>query len=142
MAGYLDRAAAASGGIVLLLGRLAMAAIFVPSGFGKLTHLDGFAHLLAIKGVPMPGLLAVVGACVELFGSLCVVLGLKTRYAALAMAVFTAIAAVISHDFWTLQDAARATQYIQFMKNLAIIGGFLLLFAVGPGPYSIDRRGR
>ena len=44
MGGYLDRVAAAYGAVILLLGRLALAAIFVPSGFGKLTRLDAFAH--------------------------------------------------------------------------------------------------
>jgi len=111
----------------------------VPSGFSKLTHLGTFAGSLAGHGVPAPSLLAVVGACVELFGSLCIVLGLKTRYVAPLMAVFTAIAAVISHHFWLLEGPARAMQYVHFMKNMAIIGGYLVLFAAGPGPYSIDR---
>ena len=142
MGGYLDRAAAAYGAVILLLGRLALAAIFVPSGFGKLNRLDAFAQSLAARGMPVPGLLAVIGACVEFFGAVCVVLGFKTRYAALVMAVFTAIAALIAHQFWQLEGAARAAQHIQFMKNLAIIGGFLYVFVAGPGPFSLDRRGR
>ena len=142
MGGYLDRVAAAYGGVILLLGRLALAAIFVPSGFGKLTRLDAFAQSLAARGVAASGLLAVIGACVEFFGALCIILGLKTRYAALVMAVFTAIAALIAHQFWQLEGPARTAQHIQFMKNLAIIGGFLYLFAAGPGPFSLDRRGR
>ncbi len=142
MAGHLDRLAAASGSLVMLLGRLALAAIFVPSGFGKLTHLDAFAHSLAAQGVPMPGLLAVIGACVEFFGSLAIVLGLKTRYAALIMAVFTGFAALIGHRFWQLTGPAHQDQYYHFMKNIAIIGGYLCLFAAGPGAYAIDRRGR
>jgi putative oxidoreductase len=142
MGGYLDRVAAAYGGVILLLGRLALAAIFVPDGFSGLTRLDAFAQYLAARGVPVPGLMAVIAACVEFFGALCVVLGLKTRYAALAMAVFTGIAALISHQFWHLEGTARTTEYFQFMKNLAIIGGFLYLFTAGPGPFSLDRRGR
>ncbi len=142
MGGYLDCIAATYGGVILLLGRLALAATFVPSGYGKLMRLDAFAQSLAARGMPAPGLLAIIGACVEFFGGLCVLLGLKTRYAALAMAVFTALASLIAHRFWHLDGAARTTQYIQFMKNLAIIGGFLTLFAAGPGPISLDRRGR
>jgi putative oxidoreductase len=133
--GNLDRLAVGAGSAAMLLGR-------VPSGFGKLAHLDAFAHTLAGRGVPMPGLMAVIGACVEFFGSLAVVLGLKTRYAALVMAVFTAFAALIAHRFWQLDGPAHDAQYIQFMKNVAIIGGFLCLFAAGPGAYAIDRRGR
>jgi putative oxidoreductase len=142
MGGYLDRIAMAYGSAAMLLGRLALAAIFVPSGFGKLTHLDAFAQSLAARGVPMPGLMAVVGACVEFFGSLAIVFGLKTRYAALLMAVFTASAALIAHRFWQFEGPARAAQHIQFMKNIAIIGGYLCLLAAGPGSYSLDRRGR
>jgi putative oxidoreductase len=125
--------------IVLLLGRLLIAAIFVPSGFDKLTYIAGFAHVLANRGVPAPHTLAIIGACVELFGSLAIVFGVMTRYMALLMAAFTAVAALISHRFWHLSGAAEAVQYIQFMKNMAIIGGFLFLFAAGPGRYSIDR---
>jgi len=138
----MDRLANASNGVVLLLGRLAMAAIFVPSGFNKLTHLDTFAASLAGRVPAAPYLFAVLGAATEFFGSICVVLGFKTRYVALLMAVFTAIAALLSHHYWDMEEAARTAQYIQFMKNVAIIGGFLILFAAGPGPYSLDRRGR
>ena len=142
MAGYLDRIAAASGSLFLLLGRMALAAIFVPDGFRNLTHIDTFAHSLAAHGVPMPGLMAVIAACVEFFGSVAVVFGFKTRTATLLMAVFTACAAVIEHRFWQIEGAAHVDQYYHFMKNVAIIGGYLCLFAAGPGALAIDRRGR
>jgi putative oxidoreductase len=116
-----------------------MAAIFLPSGFGKLTHLAGFEHMLAAKGLPAPGLLAVIGAASEFSGSVLIALGLFTRWAALLMAVFTVIAALISHDFWIAAEAARRLQYLQFMKNMAIVGGFLILLVGGPGRVSIDR---
>jgi uncharacterized membrane protein YphA (DoxX/SURF4 family) len=61
MGGYLDRIAASHGSVLVLVGRLALVAIFVPSGFGKLTHLDAFAQTLATRGVPAPGLMAVIG---------------------------------------------------------------------------------
>jgi putative oxidoreductase len=123
----------------LLLGRLLIAAIFVPDGFGKLTHIDNFAHVLAYHGVPAPHAMAVVGACVEFFGALAIVFGFLTRYAALLMAAFTVVMAVISHRFWHLSGAAAAAQYVQFMQNMAITGGLLLLFVTGPGRYSLGR---
>ncbi|HZU88366.1 MAG TPA: DoxX family protein [Stellaceae bacterium] len=126
--------------LALLLGRLLIAAIFVPSGFGKLTHIDAFAHVLATRGVPAPHTLAIVGACVEFFGSLCVLFGLLTRYAALLMAAFTLVAALIAHRFWAASGAAEAAQYTQFMKNMAIVGGFLFLCVAGPGRYSVHSR--
>jgi putative oxidoreductase len=142
MGGFLDRLAAKGGSLFMLLGRLALAAIFVPSGFQKLAHIDSFAHNLAARGVPMSGLMAVVGACVEFFGSLAVAFGFRTRSAALLMAVFTLVAGLISHRFWQVEGPAHETQYIQFMKNIAILGGFLCLFAAGPGAIAIGRRGR
>jgi putative oxidoreductase len=138
----LDRLAAAAGGLFILIGRLALAAIFVPSGFGKLAHIDAFAHTLAARGIPMPGLLAVVGACVEFFGSIAIVLGFRTRFAALLMTAFTIVAALIAHRFWEVEGATHEVQYIQFMKNIAIAGGWLCLFVTGPGLFAIDRRGR
>ena len=143
MSDVLDRAAAASGDLWLLLGRLALAAIFIPSGFGKLTHLGGFEQYLVGHGLPAFFPLAVVGACVEFFGSIAVALGLFTRYAALLMLLFGLAAAFIGHSYWNLADAAQmAAQRTQFLKDLAIAGGFLVLFVAGPGRISVDRRGR
>lgn len=134
-----ERSEQALTNLTLLLGRLLIAAIFVPSGFGKLTHIGGFTHVLASRGVPAPHTLAILGACVEFFGSLAVASGLMARYAALLMAAFTLVAALISHRFWIASGAAEAAQYTQFMKNMAIVGGFLFLFVAGPGRYSISR---
>jgi len=139
MAMALDRIAERGEGAVLLVGRLAMAALFIPSGFGKLTALAGFAQSLAAKGLPAAMAFAVLAASVELFGGLAVALGFKTRYAALLMIAFVAVATLLSHRFWELHDAARLVQQVQFMKNLAIAGGFLLLFERGAGPLSLDR---
>jgi putative oxidoreductase len=138
-------AAGAAGDVVWLLARCFIGGIFVYSGFGKLTGLEGFAASLAKGGVPMPEVMAVVGAAVEFFGGLAVVFGIQARYAALLMALFTISATLISHRFWELQDPAMfKTQSVQFMKNLAILGAFLLLFVQGGGRLSVDglwRRG-
>src|SRR5262249_24085557 len=75
-------AAGSAGDVVLLLARCFVGGIFVYSGFGKLTGLEGFAASLAKNGVPMPEIMAVIGAAVEFFGGLAIVLGIKSRYAA------------------------------------------------------------
>jgi putative oxidoreductase len=125
--------------LALLFGRLAIAALFVASGFTKLLDLAGFAQSLAAKGVVQPMLLAGIAAAVEFLGGLAIALGFKTRYAALLLIAFTVVASLLSHRFWELEDAARQLQYINFLKNLAIIGGFLVLYARGAGPLSLDR---
>ncbi len=139
MSDVMDRASEATHDSVLLLSRIAMAAIFLPSAFQKLTHLSGFAGYLMQHGVPAVEVLAPIGACVEFFGALLILTGTRLRWAALLMALFTLTAALISHRFWELTDAAaRANQHIHFMKNIAMIGGFLSLFVAGAGAYSVD----
>src|SRR5262245_16555460 len=136
----LDRLTAGlAGDTIWLLARLCIGGIFVYSGFGKLTGLEGFAASLAKNGVPMAEVMAVVGAAVEFFGGLAIVLGLQTRTAALLMAAFTVSATLISHRFWEFQDAAMLKQQgVHFMKNLAIFGAFLLLFVHSGGRLSVD----
>jgi putative oxidoreductase len=134
--GFITQAAGREGvgsDLVLLIGRVLMAAIYLYGGSQKLTGLDGFAEYLAGQGVA-------VG--VEFFGALCVLVEFGTRYAAAVMALFTVAAALIAHRFWEISDPAmHVDQMNHFMKNVAIAGGFLLLYAAGPGRLSIDRRG-
>ena len=137
-----DRLADQSRDAVLLASRVLLALIFVISGFGKLTGFEGFVGTLAARGLPLPTLWAVAGVAAEFLGSLCILLGLWVRPAALVMFVFTAFTALIAHRFWAADAATYQLQWIQFMKNLAIMGGFLALFVAGPGAFSIDRRGR
>lgn len=123
---------------LLLAARVLLGAIFVQSGFGKLMALGGFIAGLESQGVPMAAVLGTVGALVEAFGGLAVVLGAWTRLAALLVAAFTVAATLIAHRYWDAAPEAMKMQQTQFMKNLAIIGGFLALAAAGAGRFSID----
>ena len=123
----------------LLLGRILLGGIFVISGYGKLMGLAAFAASLESKGVPGASALAPLGACVEFFGGLAIVLGVEVRSAALLMIGFVIVATLISHRFWELHDAARQAQVTQFSKNVAIAGGFALLHAAGGGRYALER---
>ena len=125
--------------VILLVGRLALGVIFVKSGFQKLMALGAFAASLAGRGVPASSFWAVVGASVEFVGGLLIVTGLKTRYASLLMILFVIVATGISHRYWEFADAAaRRAQESQFFKNVAIIGGFLLLHVCGAGRFALD----
>jgi len=112
LARTVDAIAERGEGLLLLLGRLAIGALYLPSGFGKLTGINGpgvrgFATYLAAHGVPGPAIAwSGVAAVVEFFASLAVVLGLKTRYAAALLILFTIGAALIGHPYWTIPDAA------------------------------------
>jgi putative oxidoreductase len=124
--------------MLLLVGRLCFAALFLPSGIRKISGVGEFAQSLATRGVPGSGVLAWIGAIAEFLGPILLALGIKTRAAALLMVVFTIIATLIAHRFWEFQDAARVAQQSNFLKNLAIIGGLLILAARGGGRYSVD----
>lgn len=80
-----------------------------------------------------------LGAGVEFLSGLCLVLGIVTRYAALAAVAFTLVATGIAHRFWEFDEAARRAQATNFNKNMALIGGLIALAIVGPGRFSIDR---
>ena len=124
--------------VIVLLGRIALGAIFVKSGLQKLMALSAFAASLASRGVPQSSVWAVIGATVEFVGGILIVTGLRTREASLLMVLFVIVATGISHRYWEFADAARRLQESQFFKNLSIIGGFLLLFATGSGRFALD----
>jgi putative oxidoreductase len=127
----------------LSIARIALAAIFLYSGYGKLMNPAGFSGYLANHGFP-GGLtypLALIAGATETLGGLAILLGFQTRYAALLLAAFTLIAALIGHRFWDIADAAqRGNQLNHFWKNVAMIGGFLALYVAGAGSVSIDAR--
>ena len=125
--------------LLLLLGRIAIAAVFIPSGFSKLSNLDGFIASMDGRGVPFAWLLAPLGALIEFLAGIAVVVGVNVRVASLLMILFTVAATLIAHRFWEFQGAARQTQQGQFFKNLAIAGGFVFLMVNGGGRYCIDR---
>jgi putative oxidoreductase len=127
-----------SSDLALLVARIAMSALFIPGGLRKLTDLGAFAATLHKQGVPLADVLAPIGACVEFFGGIAVLVGFQLRIATLLMIVFTIVASFIAHRFWELEAPARQMQQTQFFKNLAIIGGFFALWAAGSGRFALD----
>lgn len=127
----------------VLVGRILLGLIFVLSGTGKIFGFDGAVGYIAAKGLPLPQIVAVLTICIELGGGLMLVFGLYTRWAAFGLAVFTVLAALIFHNFWAATEAMRMSQQTNFMKNLSIAGGMLVLAVFGPGALSLDaKRGR
>lgn len=116
-----------------LAGRVLLAAIFLISGLGKIGAYAGTAAFMASVGVPAALLPAVIAT--EVLGAVAIIIGWKTRIAALLLAGFTLVAGVIFHS-----NFADQIQMVMFLKNVAIAGGFLLLVVNGPGALSLDRR--
>jgi putative oxidoreductase len=120
-------------------GRILLAALFLPSGIGKLLGLQGTAAYIASKGLPAATVLALGAAALEILGSVALLAGWKVRWVALALALFTLLAGFLFHDFWTAPPNLELFQRLAFFKNLGIAGGLLLFAALGPGPLSIDK---
>jgi putative oxidoreductase len=121
-----------------LVGRLLIAAIFVFSGFGKITGFEGTVGYIASKGLPLPQAGAVLAIIVELGGGILLILGWKTRWAAAAMMLFTLAAAIIFHNFWAVAPDAAQNQMIHFMKNIAMAGGLVYVVVFGSGTLALD----
>lgn len=125
--------------LAALVGRVLLAAIFIISGFGKIGGFEGTVGYIASKGLPMPQLVAIGTIVLELGGGILLAIGYKARWAALAIGAFTLLAAVLFHNFWAVEAAQKMAQQINFLKNIAITGGMLMVFAFGPGRYSVDK---
>lgn len=124
---------------LLLLSRIRFASLFLPDAVRKLTTLYAFAHSLAARGVPAAEIVAWVAAIAELIGSLGVLIGLRTRAAALLLIAFTIIATALAHRFWDVQGPQQVSVSLSFFQNCALVGAFILLILRGPGPLSVDR---
>ncbi|WKE65245.1 DoxX family protein [Gallaecimonas kandeliae] len=118
--------------LVPLLGRILLAAIFILSGFGKITAYAGTQGYMEHMG--LPGSMLPLVILLELGGGILLVLGYFTRWTALALALFSIATALIFHS------GGDQTQQIMFLKNLAMAGGFLMLMAHGAGPWSLDAK--
>jgi putative oxidoreductase len=136
----MEQMASMAQGLVSLLARLMIAAIFLASAIGnKIPQFQATANYMQTEGVPNPKL-ALFGAIgLLLLGGVSLVAGAWTRIGALFLLIFLVAATFYFHDFWKFVDPTqRQLQTIQFMKNLAIGGGLLALMAYGGGPWSVD----
>lgn len=123
-----------------LVGRLLLAFLFLPAGIGKLMGFAGTAGYIASKGLPLPELGAVIAIVVEIGGGLALIAGFGTRYAALALALFTLVASYFFHAYWGMPADMARMQQLMFNKNIAVVGGLLLLAAHGAGTWSMDAK--
>ena len=123
-----------------LIGRLLLAAIFLVSGIAKLTDTPGTVAHMTAAGIPYADTLALVAGGAEVLGGIAIAIGLLTRVASLGLILFMIPTTLIFHAFWNAAGEAHMTQMVNFMKNLAIIGGLAVLMAQGAGAFSLDQR--
>ena len=122
------------------VGRIFLALIFVVSGVGKITGYAGTAAYMASKGLPLVDILLPLTIVIELGGGLLLALGWKARWAAAALLLFMIPTTLIFHQFWGIDPKLAQMQKIHFLKNVAIMGGMLMVLAIGAGAWSVDRK--
>ncbi len=126
---------------MILLARILILILYGYFGFTYVTDNNSFVEYLISVDAPMPQVTAIIGAIVEFFGGIALLLGFWTRPLAALFAVYTIGTGLIGHAYWNLTDpVAHHTQFVHFFKNVSIAGGFLFLALLGPGRYSIDGR--
>ena len=124
----------------MLVGRILVGFLFLQSGWFKLMNTAGAINYLTSVKAPAPELMVWVVLVVELVVGITLILGLglATRYGSLLGFIFVVIATALAHRYWEYPAAAQAAQYINFTKNIAILGGLLYVFVSGAGRFSVD----
>ncbi len=123
-----------------LIGRLLIVALFLPAGLGKIAGFEGTLGYFASLGIPAPVFALVATIVIEVLGSIALIVGFQTRIVAVIMAIFTLIAAATGHAFWAAPADAAFIAQLLFFKNVAVMGGLLVLASAGAGSFSIDGR--
>ena len=119
--------------VIEILGRIFLSAIFLINGVGKISFYEETIQYM--ENFNVPGNLIIPAIIVEILFPILLIIGYQTRFSALVLALFTLTLAVIFHT-----DFSNQIQLISFLKNIAITGGFLIIFARGAGKYSIDHK--
>lgn len=116
--------------IVMLIGRILFAIMFVLSGINHLTKTEAMTGYAQFKKVPAAKLSVQVSGLILLLGGLSVILGVWLDLGAIVLAVVLVLMALKMHDFWAADESSKQTEMIGFLKNISMAGGALFLFAI------------
>jgi putative oxidoreductase len=118
-----------------LTGRILLAALFIPAGISKIVGFEGTVGYIASVGLPLAAVAAITAIVVELIAGLALLVGYRIKLAAVILAVFTLLATVLFHNFWAMPADQAYMQQLMFMKNIAVVGGLLMVAALGGGTW-------
>jgi putative oxidoreductase len=122
------------------LARILITAIFVYSGISQLMHFNAMVHVLAASGIPLATIAAAISTLIDLVGSAMIIIGWKTKPAAAILFIYLIPVTVMFHNFWAAPPQMHDMQLLNFLKNLGIMGGLLILATRGAGASSVDAR--
>jgi putative oxidoreductase len=125
--------------LVFFLARFLFSLLFIVSGIGKIDGYEGTVELAAVSGVPAPHIAVALAAIIEIGLPVLLLLGWKTRWAAIGLIVLVLATNGFFHRYWEMEGEGRILNKIMLFKNFAIIGGLMLLAMVGPGRWSLER---
>jgi len=126
--------------ITALIGRILISQVFLLAGINKLAQFSMMSGYMTAKHVPAPAFSLAAAALLEVLGGLAVLIGFQTRIAAWVLFFYMIPVTLLFHNFWAFQGMERVDNQIHFMKNLAIMGGLLLLASFGAGGCSLDSK--
>jgi len=119
-------------GLVLLLGRLLFGGVIAFTGFNHFLQTESMTGYAEYKGLPAPKAGVLLSGLLLVLGGVGIVLGVFPVPLAALVAGFLVVSALIFHDFWTVPEDDQQTEMTQFLKNIALAGGALVVAAVGP----------
>ena len=137
--------------LLYTFGRILVPLVFIVSGWIKLLDIKSVIGALEARSFPIPveietyinmpryEALAYLVAVAELFGGVMILIGWKARWAALGLFIFSGLTIYYFHDFWTMEGAARALNQTDALQKLSIMGGLLMVVAMGSGPVALER---
>ena len=124
--------------VLNLIGRFLIVALFLPAGLSKIAGFEGTVGYFTSLGMAAPTLGVIVAIIAEVAGGVALLVGFQTRIVAILFAVFTLAATIIGHAYWAAPADAAFIAQLLFFKNIAVIGGLLVLASSGAGKFSID----
>ncbi len=125
--------------LLILIGRVLISLLFLWSAVEKMRHWHQCTEKMKARGVPQVQVVMPVGLILSIIGGLSVLLGFWPRFGAILLLIFAIWTTYWTHRFWEIKEhEARKIEKLFFMKSLAIIGGLLIILAVGAGSFGFN----
>lgn len=128
--------------LMVTAGRVLLGLYFILPGLTKITGFEGTSAYMASHGMVFIPFFLILTAIIQIGGGMALVLGYRTHIVAFVLAGLTLVISLVLHDFWTMPSGELQTGHEtqNFVKNMAIMAGLLVVAGLGAGPWSMDRR--
>ncbi len=120
-------------------GRIFISFIFLITGLSKVVLWHTYMVILSTKMIPLDPIVLLISLLVEILGGLSILMGYKIRYTSMMLFLYLLPVSLIMHNFWAFSGLQFTHEFLNFLKNMAIMGGLLYLAHYGAGPFSVDR---